>query len=44
VIITDDPRVGFKDADVILLVGARPRGPGQQRSDLLDLNKPIFES
>jgi hypothetical protein len=32
---TDDPNVAFKDADVCLLVGARPRGPGMERADLL---------
>ena len=30
-----DPMVAFKDADVALLVGARPRGPGMERKDLL---------
>ena len=30
-----DPRVAFKDVDVALLVGARPRGPGMERKDLL---------
>jgi len=30
-----DPLVGFKDADVIVMVGARPRGPGMERADLL---------
>ena len=32
---TADPKVAFKDADVALLVGARPRGPGMERKDLL---------
>src|SRR5688572_19811710 len=35
---TDDPMVAFKDADVALLVGAMPRGPGMERKDLLLLN------
>ena len=35
VIGTDDPKVTFKDADYALLVGARPRGPGMERADLL---------
>lgn len=35
IIPTTDPMVGFKDADVAVLVGARPRGPGMERSDLL---------
>jgi len=33
---TADPMVAFKDADVALLVGARPRGPGMERKDLLE--------
>ena len=39
---TDDPRVAFKDADYALLVGARPRGPGMERKDLLLENAKIF--
>lgn len=39
---TSDPRVAFKDADVALLVGARPRGPGMERKDLLMENAKIF--
>ena len=39
---TDDPRVAFKDADVALLVGAKPRGPGMERKDLLLENAKIF--
>jgi malate dehydrogenase len=39
---TDDPNVAFKDADVVLLVGARPRGPGMERKDLLTENGKIF--
>jgi malate dehydrogenase len=42
VIATDDPNVAFKDADYALLVGARPRGPGMERSDLLEANGAIF--
>jgi malate dehydrogenase len=37
-----DPRVAFKDVDVALLVGARPRGPGMERKDLLEANGAIF--
>ncbi|MEO7032070.1 MAG: malate dehydrogenase [Herbaspirillum sp.] len=37
-----DPLTGFKDADVALLVGARPRGPGMERKDLLAANAQIF--
>ena len=39
---TDDPNVAFKDADYCLLVGARPRGPGMERADLLQENAKIF--
>ena len=39
---TADPLVAFKDADVALLVGARPRGPGMERKDLLEANGKIF--
>ncbi len=39
---TDDAEVAFKDADVALLVGARPRGPGMERKDLLLENAKIF--
>jgi len=39
---TDDPNVAFKDAKVALLVGARPRGPGMERKDLLTENAKIF--
>ena len=35
---TDDPNVAFKDTDYALLVGARPRGPGMERKDLLEAN------
>tara|TARA_R110002124_G_scaffold76193_1_gene204329 strand:+ start:4886 stop:5866 length:981 start_codon:yes stop_codon:yes gene_type:complete len=39
---TDDPNIAFKDADYALLVGARPRGPGMERKDLLEANAAIF--
>ena len=39
---TDDPNVAFKDADYCMLVGARPRGPGMERKDLLEANAAIF--
>ncbi|HEY2346781.1 MAG TPA: malate dehydrogenase [Xanthomonadaceae bacterium] len=42
VVATDDPNVAFKDADFALLVGARPRGPGMERKDLLEANGAIF--
>ena len=37
-----DAKVAFKDADVAILVGARPRGPGMERKDLLEANGAIF--
>src|SRR3954468_14296293 len=37
-----DPMVAFKDVDIALLVGARPRGPGMERKDLLEANGKIF--
>ena len=39
---SDDARVAFKDADIALLVGSRPRGPGMERKDLLEANGRIF--
>ncbi len=42
VVCTDDPITGFKNADYALLVGARPRGPGMERKDLLEANAAIF--
>jgi malate dehydrogenase len=42
VVCTDDPKVAFKDSDYALLVGARPRGPGMERKDLLEANAAIF--
>src|SRR3954447_13270439 len=39
---TSDPLVAFKDADYALLVGAKPRGPGMERKDLLLENAKIF--
>ena len=41
-IATADPKVAFKDSDLALLVGARPRGPGMERKDLLEANGKIF--
>ena len=47
---TSDPSVGFKDANWCLLVGAKPRGPGMERADLLkdngkiDMPSPLFEN
>lgn len=42
VVVTDDPNVAFKDVDVALLVGARPRSKGMERKDLLEANGAIF--
>jgi len=42
IVATDDPNVAFKDSDYALLVGARPRGPGMERNDLLEANAAIF--
>jgi len=39
---TGDPKIAFKDADYALLVGAKPRGPGMERKDLLAENAKIF--
>ena len=44
IVATDDARVAFKDCDVGLLVGARPRGPGMERKDLLLANAQIFSA
>ncbi len=44
VIISDDPEVAFKDADIAVLVGARPRSQGMERSDLLHANAEIFKT
>ncbi|WP_298215291.1 malate dehydrogenase [Acidocella sp.] len=43
VIPTDDPRIAFKDADIAILIGSRPRGPGMERRDLLAANAEIFK-
>lgn len=42
IVATDDANVAFKDAAYALLVGARPRGPGMERKDLLEANAQIF--
>ena len=42
IVATDDPNEAFKGADYALLVGARPRGPGMERKDLLEANAAIF--
>ena len=42
IISTDNPETAFGDADFVLMVGARPRGPGMERKDLLEANAKIF--
>jgi malate dehydrogenase len=42
VVVSDDPKVAFRDADYALLVGARPRSKGMERKDLLEANGAIF--
>jgi len=44
IVATDDPNVAFKDSNFALLVGARPRGPGMERKDLLEANAAIFSA
>jgi malate dehydrogenase len=44
VVATDDARVAFADCQAALLVGARPRGPGMERKDLLQANAQIFSA
>ena len=41
--IADNPNDGFKDADVIMLIGGRPRGPGMLRSDLVAASDELFD-
>lgn len=43
VVITDDPKVAFRDVDAAILVGARPRSKGMERADLLSANAEIFK-
>ena len=44
IVCTDDANIAFKDTDYALLVGARPRGPGMERKDLLEANAAIFSA
>ena len=44
IIITDDPKTAFKDTEVALLIGARPRGKGMERKDLIEANGAIFSA
>lgn len=42
IICSDDPKVAFEDADLVILVGSKPRTKGQERKDLIRENGPIF--
>ena len=44
IIITDDPKVAFKDTEVAMLIGARPRSKGMERKDLMEANGVIFSA
>ncbi len=40
--VADDPKIAFKNADIVMLVGSRPRSAGMERADLIRVNGPIF--
>lgn len=42
IIATSDPKVAFEDADIVFLVGSRPRTPGMERKELMEVNAEIF--
>lgn len=42
IIITDDPKIAFKDTEIAILIGARPRSKGMERKDLIEANGAIF--
>ena len=42
IVCSDDPDVAFGDADLVIMVGAKPRGKGMERGDLIKTNGPIF--
>ena len=44
IIISDDPKVAFKDTEVAMLIGARPRSKGMERKDLIEANAAIFSA
>jgi malate dehydrogenase len=44
IIITDDPKVAFRDTEIALLIGARPRSKGMERKDLIEANGAIFST
>ena len=43
VVTTSDPSIGFKDIDYAFMIGAKPRGPGMERADLLKDNGKTFD-
>jgi malate dehydrogenase len=42
IVLTDDPRIGFRETDYAILIGAKPRSKGMERKDLLEANGAIF--
>jgi len=44
IVLTDDPAIGFRDADYAILIGAKPRGKGMERKDLITENAKIFSA
>jgi len=44
VIITDDPKIAFRDTEIAMLIGSRPRGKGMERKDLIEANGAIFSA
>jgi malate dehydrogenase len=44
IVLTDDARIGFRDTDYVILVGAKPRGKGMERKDLITDNARIFSA
>ena len=44
VVLTDDPKIGFRDTNYVLLVGAKPRTKGMERKDLITENARIFST
>lgn len=44
IVLTDDPGIGFRDADYAILIGAKPRSKGMERKDLITANAQIFSS
>ena len=44
IVLTDDPAIGFREADYAILIGAKPRGKGMERKDLITENAKIFSA